>query len=178
MEKHPGAEVIRIKLATQVSFLNRATLSRALNEVPRGGHILIDARSTDFIDPDVVSLIREFKEQTAPARDIEVSLRGFRNTYGFEDQTQYVAHSSRDIQSTLTPQQVLDLMKEKHERFRTGQRISRDLTSQVIATTSGQHPWPSWSVASTPGLPPSCSSTWAWATCSASGSRGTSQAER
>ncbi|SIO58538.1 carbonic anhydrase/sulfate permease, SulP family [Singulisphaera sp. GP187] len=140
VEKHLGGEVIRIKLATQVSFLNRAALALALNEVPRGGHILLDAHDTDYIDPDVLSLIRDFKEQTAPARGVEVSLRGFRSQYELQDQTQYVDYSSRDIQRTSTPGQVLQLLKEGHERFRTGQRLTRDLTSQVIATASGQHP--------------------------------------
>ncbi|AGA27617.1 bifunctional SulP family inorganic anion transporter/carbonic anhydrase [Singulisphaera acidiphila] len=140
VEKHMGGEVIRIKLATQVSFLNRAALSQALNEVPRGGQILLDAHNTEYIDPDVLSLIRDFKEQTAPARGVEVSLRGFRTKYELQDQTQYVDHSSRQIQSSVTPQQVLELLKAGHERFRTGQRLTRDLTSQVIATASGQHP--------------------------------------
>ena len=78
VEKHLGGEVIHIELANQVSFLNRAALARALDEVPRGGHVLLDAQNTDYIDPDLLSLIRDFKEQTAPARGVEVSLLGFR----------------------------------------------------------------------------------------------------
>ncbi|WP_406695017.1 SulP family inorganic anion transporter [Singulisphaera sp. Ch08] len=140
VEKHLGGDVIRIELASQVSFLNRAALARALNEVPRGGHILLDAHNTDYFDPDVLSLIREFKEQIAPARGVEVSLRGFRTKYELQDQTQYVDHTTRQLQTSLTPQQVLDHLKEGHERFRTGRRLTRDLTSQVIATASGQHP--------------------------------------
>ena len=36
VEKHLGGEVIHIELANQVSFLNRAALDRALNQIPRG----------------------------------------------------------------------------------------------------------------------------------------------
>ncbi len=79
VEKHLGGEVVHIELANQVSFLNRAALARALDEVPRGGHVLLDAQDTDYIDPDVLDLIRDFKEQTAPARGVEVSLLGFRD---------------------------------------------------------------------------------------------------
>ena len=79
VEKHLGGEVVHIELANQVSFLNRAALARVLDEVPRGGHVLLDAQNTDYIDPDVLDLIRDFKEQTAPARGVEVSLLGFRS---------------------------------------------------------------------------------------------------
>ena len=67
VEKHLGGDVLHIELANQVSFLNRAALTKALDEVPRGGQLLLDARNTDYIDPDVLDLIREFKIKTAPA---------------------------------------------------------------------------------------------------------------
>jgi carbonic anhydrase/SulP family sulfate permease len=93
-----------------VSFLNRAALSKVLKEVPRGGDVLLDAQNTDYIDPDVLDLIRDFKEQTGPARGVEVSLVGFRSEYQFDDQIQYVDYSTRDLQDALTPQQVLHIL--------------------------------------------------------------------
>ncbi|MHC5537028.1 MFS transporter [Singulisphaera rosea] len=140
VEKHLGDEVIRIELANQVSFLNRAALDRTLNEIPQGGHVLLDARNTDYIDPDVLSMIRDFKEYSAPARDIELSLLGFLDRYQLEDQTQYLDHSTREFQSTITPGEVLELLKEGHNRFLNGQRLTRNLGRQVRATASGQHP--------------------------------------
>ena len=140
VEKHLGGEVVHIELANQVSFLNRAALARALDEVPRGGHVLLDAQNTDYIDPDVLDLIRDFKEQTAPARGVEVSLLGFRSKYQLQDQIQYVDYSTRELQSALTPEQVLQILKDGHERFRTGRRLTRDLGRQVNATAAGQHP--------------------------------------
>ncbi len=140
VEKHAGGEVVRIELANQVSFLNRPALERILNEIPRGGHVLLDARSTSYIDPDVLSLIREFKEKTAPAHGVEVSLLGFRDKYQLQDQTQYVDFTTRDLQNALTPEQVIQILKDGHERFRTGQRLTRDLGRQVHATAAGQHP--------------------------------------
>ena len=140
VEKHLGGEVVHIELANQVSFLNRAALARALDEVPRGGHVLLDAQSTDYIDPDLLDLIRDFKEQTAPARGVEVSLLGFRSKYQLRDQTRYVDYSTRELQAALTPQQVLQILKDGHERFRTGRRLTRDLGRQVNATAGGQHP--------------------------------------
>ena len=140
IEKHLGGDVLHIELANQVSFLNRAALSRVLDETNRGGHVLLDAQNTDYIDPDVLDLIRDFKEKTAPARGVEVSLLGFRSKYQLQDQIQYVDYSTRELQSSLSPEQVLHILRDGHERFRTGRRLTRDLGRQVSATADGQHP--------------------------------------
>ncbi len=112
VEKHLGGDVWHIELANQVSFLNRAGLSKMLADVPHNGHILLDAQNTDYIDPDVLALIRDFTEHTGPARGVEVSLLGFRSEYHFDDQIQYVDYSTRELQETLTPQQVLHILKD------------------------------------------------------------------
>jgi carbonic anhydrase len=140
VEKHLGGNVLHIELANQVSFLNRAALSNVLAEVPRSGHVLLDAQNTDYIDPDVLDLIRDFTEKTGPARGVTVSLLGFRSEYQFDDQIQYVDYSTRELQDALTPQQVVQILKDGHERFRSGRRLTRDLGRQVRATASGQHP--------------------------------------
>ena len=140
VEKHLGGDVLHIDLADQVGFLNRAALSKVLAEVPRSGHVLLDAQNTDYIDPDMLDLIRDFTEQTGPARGVEVSLLGFRSEYQFNDQIQYVDYSTRELQTALTPQQVLQILKDGHERFRTGRRLTRDLGRQVRAMAGGQHP--------------------------------------
>lgn len=140
LEKHIGGDVLHIELANQVSFLNRASLDKALNEVPRGGHVLLDASQTNYIDPDVLGMIRDFKQQAGPARDIQVSLRGFRDKYQLEDETQYVDYSTREIQDRLTAAQVLQILQDGNARFRLGQRLTRDYDRQMIATAQGQHP--------------------------------------
>ncbi len=139
-EKHLGGEVVRVELANQVSFLNRAALSRVLDEVPRGGKVLLDASHTDYIDPDVLELLREFDAHTGPARGIDVSLVGFRSRYQMEDRITYVDHSTRDLQEKLTPAQVLQILADGNARFRSGRRLTRDLGRQVGATAAGQHP--------------------------------------
>jgi carbonic anhydrase/SulP family sulfate permease len=140
LEKHLGGDVIRIELPNQVSFLNRAALTRVLDEVPRGSHLLLDARGTDYIDPDILDLIRDFRENTGPARGVKVSLTGFRSKYQLEDLIQYIDYSTRDLQEAITPAQVLQILKDGNERFRSGRRLTRDLGRQVEATAAGQHP--------------------------------------
>ncbi len=140
LEKHLGGEVIHIELANQVSFLNRAALSRVLDDVPRGGHVLIDARNTNYIDPDVLDLIRDFQNKTAPARGVEFSLIGFQDRYSMQDRVQYMDYSTRELQEAVTPGQVLQILVEGNERFRTNRPLSRNIGQMVKATAISQHP--------------------------------------
>jgi len=141
LEHHLGEDVLRIQLANQVSFFSRAALERALGDVAPGGHVLIDARETDYLDPDVYDFLRDFREKTAPARGIDVSLVGFKDQYGeLEDEIQFVDYTTRDLQAKVNPEQVLELLKQGNERFRKGHRLERDLMRQVDGTAAGQAP--------------------------------------
>jgi carbonic anhydrase len=140
VEKHLGGDVVHIQLANQVSFLNRSAIEQALNSVPRGGHVLLDAQDTVYFDPDVLSLLREFKEKTAPVRGVHVSLRGFQPQFQLPDQILYADFSTRELQSHCTPDQALEFLRRGNERFRTGRRLTRDLGRQVHATAVGQYP--------------------------------------
>lgn len=140
-EKHVGSEVLRIELANQVSFLNRVALSRALDAVPRNGHVMIDARQTAYLDNDVLGLITEYQKEIAPVRGVQVSLAGLQDHYEqLEDRVQYVDYSTREIQANLTPDQVLQILREGNERFRSGQLLTRDLIRQRETTATEHHP--------------------------------------
>jgi carbonic anhydrase len=140
VEKHLGGDVLHIQLANQVSFLNRAALLKVLDAVPRGGQVLLDANNTDYIDPDVLDLLRDFSDKSAPARGVTVSLLGFREKYQLFDSVQYLDYSTEELQRQLTPQQVLQILKDGHKRFQSGQRLTRDVGRQIRATSTGQHP--------------------------------------
>lgn len=88
IEHTASGDVVHIQLPNQVSFLNRASLAHALHQMPQGGHVVLDARATHYIDPDVIEMIRDFSEQTDPNSNVKVSLLGFNGKYGFEDDPQ------------------------------------------------------------------------------------------
>jgi carbonic anhydrase len=46
-----------------------------------------------------------------------------------------------ESQARVTPAQALALLKQGHERFRSGERVSRDLRAQTAATAEGQWPF-------------------------------------
>lgn len=140
MEKHAAGDVLRIELASQVSFLNRAALEKVFFSVPRGGRVLIDARGTDFIDPDIRDLLSDLRDKTAPARGIEVSFIGMKDHNFFDDYVQFIDYTSREVQSGLNPQSVLEILQAGNQRFLAGERIQRDFGRQITATATGQFP--------------------------------------
>ncbi|EFB40970.1 MULTISPECIES: bifunctional SulP family inorganic anion transporter/carbonic anhydrase [Parachlamydia] len=142
MEKHAtGDEVLHIELPNQVSFFNRASLETTLKNVPAGGHVLIDANNTDYIDPDILDLITDFQSTTANTHKVVVSLLGFKDKYPqLEDRIQYVDFSSREMQENLTPKRILEILQDGNLRFREGTRLTRNLDRQLNATSRGQFP--------------------------------------
>ena len=140
IERHVSGDVLRIGLPNQVSFFKRAALDKVLREVPHGGQVLLDARNTNYIDPDVLDLFEDFGKTIAPAHGVKLSRIGFKEGYRFEDDIQFIDYSSREAQTALTPKIALDVLKAGNERFCSGHRIERDLTLQRSATADGQFP--------------------------------------
>lgn len=141
VESHVSGPVTVIKLPDQISFLNRASLEEALRSQPRGSRMILDASHTDYIDPDVLSLIKDFKEVTSPQQGIEVLTRGFKPRYGFEHQPLVVHHSTAESRAKLTPADVIQILIEGNRRFASGEILTRDPRDQLPATGQGQHPF-------------------------------------
>jgi carbonic anhydrase len=81
-EYHEG-DVITVKLAQEVSFLNKASIKLTLDHLPENSKVLIDASETAYIDFDVLESIREFAKEKAKTKGIDVTLKGFRERYKF-----------------------------------------------------------------------------------------------
>lgn len=141
IERHLDGEIMHIHLANQVSFLNRASIERVLNESKPGSRVLIDASSCDYIDHDVLSLISDFKNEVAPARNVLVNLVGFRTSYNIDDKPQFADYTTQELQDKATSDQVLEILSNGNERFVSGERLNRDLGRQVYGTSTGQNPF-------------------------------------
>lgn len=141
LERHASGDVLRVQLGSQISFFNRPTIESLLYSIPRGGHILFDARSTDYIDPDILALINDFRLKSAAVRGVEMSFIGFKDHYQpLADTIRYVDHTTESIQRSKTPDEVLSLLQEGNRRFSDGQRIERDFLRQVRSTAPKQSP--------------------------------------
>ncbi len=139
-ENHLNGEVVHLQLANQVTFLNRASVGKILKQLPPGTNLLIDGSDSDFIDPDVLSLIREFRTEIAPVHHVSVNLRGFRRKYQLEDTTEFETHSTSELQMQLTPREVLDILRDGNRRFYANHRLFRDLNRLVKATSEEPNP--------------------------------------
>lgn len=74
-EKYTPGELIHLKFSENVSFLNKGTILRSLNQLPDNSEVLIDATNSVDIHPDVLEIIDDFKDN-ALTRNITVSCRG------------------------------------------------------------------------------------------------------
>lgn len=80
-EKYNNGDSIRLELAEEVSFLNKASILLTLDHMPENSTVIIDAGKTTYIDFDVLESIREFKDVKAPQKNIVVVLKGFKEAY-------------------------------------------------------------------------------------------------
>ena len=65
--------VIRLALAEDVTFINKASIQRTLAQIPDGSKVIIDASNSINIDQDVIEIIEEF-ETNAEYRDIDLEI--------------------------------------------------------------------------------------------------------
>ena len=84
-ESSQNGDVITIKLAQEVSFLNKAAIKSTLGSIPEGSELIIDASSTNYIDFDVVELIKDFRNVKAEDKKIKLTLKGFKDHYDIDN---------------------------------------------------------------------------------------------
>jgi MFS superfamily sulfate permease-like transporter len=70
-----GIETHLIKLNSNVTFLNKVKLKKALDEIPEYSTITIDGSECNFIDYDILEIISEFQNK-AHNRHIDLQLKG------------------------------------------------------------------------------------------------------
>jgi len=71
---------LRIKLAEEVSFLNKAAIQVVLNNIPKETNVIIDGSNSRYIDPDVLETIFNFQRH-AYTKGILVTLENIKKYY-------------------------------------------------------------------------------------------------
>ncbi|MFP5470432.1 MAG: SulP family inorganic anion transporter, partial [Bacteroidia bacterium] len=67
-------EKIHIKLAEEVSFLNKASVLLMLNDLPENSSVILDGTRSVTIDYDVLEIIQNFKNFGAKEKNINLEL--------------------------------------------------------------------------------------------------------
>ena len=85
-DKYKEGDIIRVRLSEEVSFLNKAAIRHTLDHMPENSIVVIDASHTNYIDFDVLELIKEFRDIKAPLKNITCKLEGFQEKYQIDNQ--------------------------------------------------------------------------------------------
>lgn len=93
-EAHHKGESIRIELAQEVSFLNKAAIKQTLIHLPENSHVVVDATNTVYIDQDVLQLIDDFISVGSRDKNIQIQLIGFRKAYKMANSTHVISVDS------------------------------------------------------------------------------------
>ncbi len=91
--KHLRGMPIHIELSEDVTFLNKAGIRRTLNELPPGSRVVIDARRTIDLDPDVLEII-DTAVASGKENGITFELIGFRK----RKQDRSVPNAQREVE--------------------------------------------------------------------------------
>jgi len=149
-ETNNGIEKITIRLSEEVSFLNKASISLALEKLPKDSMLVIDGSKSKDIDFDVLERIEEFKKYGAVLKNVHVETVGvpeIKEIDGFKIQTgikriikKMRTHTEKS-QAQMTPDLALRYLKEGNHRFVENLRAHRNLLAQVNETSDGQYPF-------------------------------------
>lgn len=161
-----GRDVVKLTLSEEVTFLNKGSITITLNKIPENTKVIIDASNSVHIDYDVLEAIRDFKDHTAPLKNIELvslgveEVKAWNSNNSNEKKTgnklsivqtikdqifklknkDMKAHTA-ETQATVTPKKALQFLKEGNERFVSNLKLNRNLLQQVNETKNGQWPF-------------------------------------
>lgn len=93
---YDDGELIRIKLAEEVSYLNKGAIKSTLDNLKPNSHVIIDGSNAEYIDFDVLQVIRDFALVQATDKQMHVSLVGFKSIHKLPE-----LHSERELISRL-----------------------------------------------------------------------------
>lgn len=100
---YESSEVISLVLAQEVSFLNKASIKKTLESISEGSTVILDATNTEYIDYDVLELIKEFHLTKAPDKNIKMSLVGFKNAYHLPEELNSDKHPEDSFPTDEVP---------------------------------------------------------------------------
>lgn len=78
-EDEEGKPVITIRLSEEVTFLNKGSILKKLDELPSNSTVIIDGSHSLDIDYDVLEIIQDFKDHSAQTRNITVGTIGIKS---------------------------------------------------------------------------------------------------
>ncbi len=138
LHEHHKANKTIITLSENVSFLNKANLLHHLDRLPNRSTVVIDATYAKYIDYDIYEIIQNFKAE-AKRKNIKLIIQNLRG-YGILPPIEPARPVTKELQASLTPDQVLNILKQGNERFVNNLKTHDNLLQRINETVSGQYP--------------------------------------
>lgn len=76
--------VFRLTLAEETTFINKASIAKTLDELPKDSTVIIDGEKSYFIAYDVIENIKEFRDFTSKTKNIKVITKGIKSVKAAE----------------------------------------------------------------------------------------------
>lgn len=92
IEDSDNKKIIRIRLAEEVSFLNKAAIQITLTSLPKETEVIIDGSNSRYIDPDVLEIIHNYKHN-AYTKGIIVGLVDIKDHYDVPKLKELIYHA-------------------------------------------------------------------------------------
>jgi len=80
MKENEDTKVMRLDLAEEVSFLNKANIMTMLRDIPDYSKVIIDGSKAKYIDYDVIEILNDFKI-TAKTRGVDLQMENIKESY-------------------------------------------------------------------------------------------------
>lgn len=90
-ESYDGSAAMTVRLAEQLTFLNKVAIRHMLDKLPAGANVTIDASATRYMDSDITEILREFIDIKAPIRGITCRVVGMQESYALPQSAQIEA---------------------------------------------------------------------------------------
>jgi carbonic anhydrase len=118
--KYIQDEVIKLELANEVSFFNKASIKNTLWSIPDNSKVLIDATFTSYIDQDVIDILKDFQNTVAAENNIRLNIIGLKDTYDVGEEINFFEKIKERKKQTTTPQEILSYLKAGHQVYASG----------------------------------------------------------
>ena len=79
LKEYKKGEPILIKLSDDVSFLNKASIERTLNQIPENSEVVIDGSQNHHIHHDILDIFKDF-EVVAESKNISLKFKSVYNS--------------------------------------------------------------------------------------------------
>ncbi|MFM9943833.1 MAG: bifunctional SulP family inorganic anion transporter/carbonic anhydrase [Bacteroidia bacterium] len=139
-EEYQNRKILKLELAHQVSFFNKAALEATIENVADHSNVLIDGTRTDFLDHDVKETLNSYREFGLTDKNVIFSFTGFDKKHKIKDEINFPYVLNKEMLDKLTPDDVLEILKKGNNRFVNGKSQKKDLLRQVRESSSAQHP--------------------------------------